>query len=212
MKEKTPMALVPFDGQQIEVTDDDRHLVAMKSLVEGIGLDWKNCHDIITHDEVLKSTMVVTTTVAEDGKGREMVCLPLEYINGFLFKLNPKRYKRRPDLQSKLVKYQQECYKVLHQYFSKGFVLAEWKKQELIRFLDDYRRMERRAEFLEQFAPNKDDYGKIGENGLPKVFVKHGYYATEGAPVMFSEVMEGRMSDNRVNLLIEQLMLDDHKE
>lgn len=209
MSNQTKMEMVPFNGRQIEVTADDNHLVAMKSLVEGIGLDWKGCYNIINKDEVLKSVMVVTTITAADGKDYSTICLPMEYLNGFLFKLNPGRYKRRPEIQAKLVQYQRECYQVLHQYFSKGYVIADWKKKELLRLCDEYQRMDERNRYLEQFAPNKDDYGKPGENGQPKIYFKRAYFASEGSVTYFSEVMSGEKPYSSFNLMLERLLTED---
>ena len=208
MSNQTKMELVPFDGRQIEVTTDDNHLVAMKSLVEGMGLSWKPCYDIIMNDEVLKSAMSVTDMPSAGGP-QKMICLPMEYLNGFLFKLNPRRYKHKPELQAKLVQYQRECYKVLHQYFSKGYVIADWKKKELLRLCDEYQRMDERNRYLEQFAPNKDDYGKPGENGQPKIYFKRAYFASEGSVTYFSEVMSGEKPYSSFNLMLERLLTED---
>ncbi len=68
---------------------------------------------------VLSSTIVVTSIVAQDGKKREMVCLPLKLLNGWLFKINPSRYKNKFQ-QDTIIKYQLECYEVLHNYWKNG--------------------------------------------------------------------------------------------
>jgi len=44
-----------------------------------------------------------------------MVCLPLDYISGFLFGLNADRVK--PELRERVLRYQRECYKVLAEAF-----------------------------------------------------------------------------------------------
>ena len=40
-----------------------------------------------------------------------MTCLPLEYLNGWLFGINPDRV--RADIRDKVIRYQKECYKAL---------------------------------------------------------------------------------------------------
>ena len=47
-----------------------------------------------------------------------MVCLPLDYISGFLFGLNADRVK--PELRERVLRYQRECYKVLAEAFQDG--------------------------------------------------------------------------------------------
>jgi len=45
----------------------------------------------------LSSVGVTMTATGQDGKQYEMICIPLSYLNGWLFRINPARYegKRR---------------------------------------------------------------------------------------------------------------------
>lgn len=115
---------VPFLGTEIQATADERHYVALKPLVEGIGLKWDGILRKVKHNKVLNSTMYVAYMVAEDGKIREMVCLPLDRINGLLFLINPEDYNHKPEVKERLLKYQEECYDVLHKYFFHGVVVS----------------------------------------------------------------------------------------
>ena len=109
---------ISFHGQTVPVfTRNQTHYVAMKPIVENIGLDWVSQHKKIQRSEILNSTMVMMTIVAEDGKKREMLCLPLDYLNGWLFGVDAKRVK--PEIRERLLQYQRECFKVLNAYFNK---------------------------------------------------------------------------------------------
>lgn len=113
-----------FLGLDITVINhEDKPYVPMKQIAENIGLDWKAQYRRISDNEVLSSTMVIMTTVAEDGKKREMVCLPLHYLNGWLFGIKPSKVK--PEIKAKLIEYQKECYEVLWDYWTLG--VAKWK-------------------------------------------------------------------------------------
>lgn len=71
----------------------------------------------------LAATMSVMDIVAEDDKLREMVCLPLDVLNGWLFGVDVNRVK--PELKEKLVRYQKECYGALFKHFFKrGLVFS----------------------------------------------------------------------------------------
>jgi len=107
-------------GTEIQATDDEKHYVALKPLVEGIGLKWDGILRKVKNNKALSSTMYVTYTVAEDGKNREMVCLPLDRLNGLLFLINPEDYNHNPRLKERLVRYQEQCYDALYQYFNNG--------------------------------------------------------------------------------------------
>lgn len=62
--------------------------------------------------------MIMTIIVAEDGKKREMICLPIEYLNGWLFGIDINRCK--PEIRDTLIKYKKECYQALHDYWFNG--------------------------------------------------------------------------------------------
>ncbi|MDZ9851601.1 phage antirepressor N-terminal domain-containing protein [Escherichia coli] len=109
---------VPFNGQQIlTAVDAGVTYVAMRQIVENIGIDWTgqsvklrkmkdkfNCRDI--------------SMVAADGRLRKLLCIPLKKLNGWLFSINPE--KVRADIRDKLIQYQEECFTVLHDYWTKG--------------------------------------------------------------------------------------------
>lgn len=109
---------IPFDNRQFPVYEvNGKHLVAMKPLVEAIGLDWDKQLELIKRDEILGSTTAIIGVVAEDGKTRDMVCLPEEYLQGWLFKVPSSRYEG--ERKEKLLFYKRECYKALHDYWTK---------------------------------------------------------------------------------------------
>lgn len=109
---------IPFHGSElITLKVDDVIYTAVKPLVEAIGLDWGgqqqklaksgnkfNCRDI--------------SIVAKDGKLREMLCMPLKKLNGWLFSINPE--KVRSDLKEKVIQYQEECFEALYNYWYHG--------------------------------------------------------------------------------------------
>nr|DAI31846.1 MAG TPA: hypothetical protein [Caudoviricetes sp.] len=108
---------ISFHGQTVSVfSQNNQHYVAMKPIVENIGLDWVSQHKKIQRSEILNSTMVMMTIVAEDGKKREMLCLPLDYLNGWLFGVDVKRVK--PEIRERLLTYQRECFRVLNNHFN----------------------------------------------------------------------------------------------
>lgn len=102
------LALVEHNGQPF---------VAMKSVVENMGLDWGTQFRKL--NERYHSTIVMMTRVAEDGKNREMLCLPMRKITSWLYSINPKKVK--PELHDKVIQYQEECDDVLWQYWTKGY-------------------------------------------------------------------------------------------
>lgn len=88
--------------------------VVMKPLVTAMGLDWRSQH--VKIGEKFGSTMVEITTVAEDGKLRTMICLPLRKLPGWLYSLNPG--KLNDALRPKVIRYQDECDEVLWKHWT----------------------------------------------------------------------------------------------
>lgn len=111
---------IDFHGSKIAVIEKDgKQYVAMKPIVEAMGLAWKKQIELIKRDPVLsKASVTIPGIVAGDGKEREMFCLPINKLNGWLFKISASRYsgKRR----EMIIRYQEECYDVLYNYFHKG--------------------------------------------------------------------------------------------
>lgn len=119
MSSRPETALVPFHGQQLlTIKDVDTIRVAMRPICEAIGLDWSAQFRRIERHPVLGPTVAMMATVAEDGKQRETITLPLDYLNGWLFGVDTNRVK--PELRDRLIEYQRECFAALSAYWQQG--------------------------------------------------------------------------------------------
>ncbi|EAV0607519.1 phage antirepressor Ant [Salmonella enterica subsp. enterica serovar Hvittingfoss] len=109
---------VPFNGHQI-ITAMAAGIayVAMKPIVENLGMSWSTQQTKLMK-QISKFNCVHMNMVAADGKLRKLLCLPLKKLNGWLFSINPE--KVRADIRDKLIQYQEECFTVLHDYWTKG--------------------------------------------------------------------------------------------
>ena len=110
---------ISFNNQSLVTFEQDGvHYTAMKPICENIGLSWHAQFERMNRDEILSQCILIIRMVAEDGKNREMVCLPIEYLNGWLFGIDVNRCK--PEIRETLIKYKKECYQALHDYWFKG--------------------------------------------------------------------------------------------
>lgn len=73
--------------------NDPKKLVPIKPICEALGIDYARQFQKLKDDEDLGPTIGLAPTVAADEKIREMVCLPMEFIFGWLFTINPKKCK-----------------------------------------------------------------------------------------------------------------------
>lgn len=129
-----PNALIPvaeravdFYGDQITallVKEGERQqiYVPLRPLCDYLGVDWSAQRKRISRDPVLADVImsVVVTTTDIDPESRRprsspMICLPLDYLNGWLFGISAIRVKE--DIRENLIRYQRECYRVLANAF-----------------------------------------------------------------------------------------------
>lgn len=104
-----------FDDELVVVKKNEKILVALKPICVAMGLDWASQHRLIKEDLVLISVVCITQITGADGKQYEMLCLPLDYLNGWLFKISAKRYTG--PRREAIIRYQKECYHVLAGHF-----------------------------------------------------------------------------------------------
>jgi hypothetical protein len=95
--------------------------VPLRPICDYLGLDWSAQRQRISRDPVLSEVtqgVVITTTPSPGGRGggpQEAVCLPLDYLNGWLFGVSASRVK--DEIREKLLAYQRDCYRVLSRHF-----------------------------------------------------------------------------------------------
>lgn len=117
----TQIATVVFHGHALTVITGPagEHLVAMKPIVEAIGLQWEAQLKRIKRHSVLATCMsMMDIQMSGDDQRRELACLPLDMLNGWLFGVDASRV--RPEIRDTLIQYQRECFAALSAYWQKG--------------------------------------------------------------------------------------------
>jgi hypothetical protein len=127
---------VSFLGDDLIIYDKEGNCwVGMKRVSEALDLNWRGQHEALERDPVLAQVMRVIrmTCSGKDGKNyeTEVICLPLDYLNGWLFRINPNRYEG--ERREKLIRYQKECYQVLSRHYTGHMAL----KNEILSKLPD---------------------------------------------------------------------------
>lgn len=108
--------VVIFHGDAIHAERmDGRVIVAVKPIVERLGIDWNGQFQRIKRDEVLEASMCVTHIETPAGP-RESVGLPLELLPGFLFGISAERVSD-PAARAAIIAYKRECHEVLFRHF-----------------------------------------------------------------------------------------------
>jgi hypothetical protein len=115
MNEKA-LAIVNSITITLIIDENGRELIPIRPICDALGVDYSTQEQKIKEDEDLGPTVGLRPTVAADGKRREMLCLPFEFIFGWLFTISPKNVKE--EARATVRKYRAQCYRALYLYFS----------------------------------------------------------------------------------------------
>ena len=114
----TALCTVDFHGTPlVAIAVDGKPFVAVRPICDALTIDFDSQRHRIARHPVLSASTVITTGVAADGKRREVLCLPLDKLNGWLFGISAARV-RDPARRERLIDYQRECFDVLAAHFS----------------------------------------------------------------------------------------------
>jgi len=100
--------LVPGEG-----ADEPTVFVPLRPICDQLGLTWSGQFDRIKRDPILSEVTQGVRVIRTPDRGgeQEMLCIPIEYLNGWLFGVSAARVKDA--LRDKLLRYQRDCYKIL---------------------------------------------------------------------------------------------------
>ncbi len=178
--------------------------IAMRPIVENIGIDWTG-QSVKLRNQKEKFNCRDISMVAADGKLRQLLCIPLRKLNGWLFSINPERV--RADIKDKLIQYQEECFSVLHEYWTKG----EVKKKS-------------RQSTATQLTPLRQTAERLITTGLGKIYpdiwkLVHQRFDIEhihqlqpeqiGEAVEFLNVLEGQFMGKQLELPVSARQFSD---
>ena len=90
--------------------------VAIKPICEALGIDHQKQYERIKGDEILKQLYTDTVySSAKDGKLRNMFCLPVKYVFGWIFSIDASKVNE--EAKPAFMKYKRECYDTLYEHF-----------------------------------------------------------------------------------------------
>lgn len=107
---------VSFYGDAIPVAVvGDEAYVPLRQITDYPGIKWSGQYLRVQRHEILARHVRKVAMTAADGKQYETLCVALEYLPGCLFGVTTSRV--REELRDKLVRYQEECFRVLWRAF-----------------------------------------------------------------------------------------------
>jgi hypothetical protein len=164
--------VIHFNGAAIETMEvNGEPHVALKPIVEGMGLAWNAQLERVKRDPVLSEGMRVTR-IPSSGGAQQAAMIPLKMLNGFLFGIDSGRVK--PAVRDGVIAYQRECYDALSAYWMTGAAVKGEVGALAAPDDDSFEMMRMIVE--DATAPVRDDIGALGD-----MLAKHGDIALSDA-------------------------------
>ena len=146
----TTKTLAKINNVPIQVVEDKAQImIPIRPICEALGIDEESQRKKLREDDFLNSVAVLSTATGSDGKQYEMLCIPHEFIFGWLFTINPKNVKE--EAREAVAKYRIECYRALYMnLFEKMIQQIEINEMEI--------------DLLERLAAFNEDKAVLAEN------------------------------------------------
>jgi len=103
------------DGIPVAATPDGEPYVALRPITDHLGLDPRSQRRRAQADPVIAPRLRTLALTGADGRRRELLCLPLDLLPGYLFGIDTGRVKA--GLMDKLNRYRADCFRVLWEAF-----------------------------------------------------------------------------------------------
>jgi hypothetical protein len=94
----------------------DLVLIALKPIVQGMGLSWHGQLERVKRDPLLREGIRIMRIPSKRGGLQKSVCLPLDLVHGWFFRIESDRIKKEA-VREKVLVFQRECYDVLAAHF-----------------------------------------------------------------------------------------------
>ena len=131
---------------------DGINLVLIRPLCEALGVDADRQIRDLKIDEMLASEVSEQTTqVPNHGQSRSWVCLPEEFIYGWIFGIKLSN-TMQPETKANLTAYKRECYDILYQHFHGAIKRAQ---REVTRKANNAAEIARLRQRIESNSPEE---------------------------------------------------------
>lgn len=132
----------------IAITHEGEIFVPIRPICRALGIDDKRQREKIQEDDTLGAVGSLLPTMGADGKTYEMYCLPLPYIYGWLFTINPKRVL--PESRSLMTAYRRECYETLYNHFAGQAKRRQEENEAEIALLNELNEMHKEEKYAKK--------------------------------------------------------------
>lgn len=148
------------NGKEITLAHDTQiWWVAIKPICDALNVDYIRQFKNLNEDKILSQLLSKQTTTGADGKQYKMVCLPEQYIYGWVFSLQSE--------SEELQNFKMECYTALYNHFHSNY-------GQRVQLLKEKTATEKEIEKLQEELKQTDVYIKLVElQKTEKLIYKH---------------------------------------
>lgn len=104
-----------INGVNILASAVSEGLVPVKPICEALGVAFQSQNTKLKEHPIYSSVVTLSLTTGADGKQYEMTCIPIEFLSGWLFSINPANVKE--EAKKGLIQFQLQCNQVLFYHF-----------------------------------------------------------------------------------------------
>lgn len=108
--------ITTVNNVNILATNDAKKLVPIKPICEAIGVDHDSQRKKIRNHPILSRVATLQKMPGKDMKLYDMLCLPLQFVFGWLFTIHPDNVL--PNAKDSVTDLQMECYQALCYYIT----------------------------------------------------------------------------------------------
>jgi len=153
--EATTTKVAKVNNIDIVIVENGTKQVPVKPICEALGIAFEPQLTRLKNDPILSSTVTLSVTVAGDGKSREMACIPLKYIFGWLFQIDSRNVKE--EAREAVMRYQVECYNALFDHFARQSEFLEARQRTIDSYIDAYDEARSNFKFAERIMRSRKE-------------------------------------------------------
>lgn len=146
--------IIEFNQKEIYCPIDNGQIyVAIRTVCDALGVDANGQKQRLKRDEMWSQLRVLVHATGRDEKRYEMVCLPLQFVFGWIMTIDTNLVKDQAKKQ--LIAYKIECCQVLYHHFWHGRKAAQKKEQYLTGIQHEIETLKKEKKEIDKTIKNK---------------------------------------------------------
>lgn len=145
-----------FNGHDLYFTlSNGQWWIAIKPICEALNIEYTRVFKNVKKHKIYGAALAKQPMQIPGDQVRSMICLPEEFIYGWLFSLNSK--------SPELLEYQVKCNKILHEHFKGSIIRRRELKDDRMLIIDEISFLEKKLKDNPDFLAWKNKKAKLSK-------------------------------------------------